>query len=60
MHLLHALRGGRIAGGQVAGVEARTCCRHQRIPALHARQPGPDMVRLGYESQSAMDGVLVP
>lgn len=46
LHLLHALRGRGVAGGQVVGRQPRARHRHQRLSALHPRQPGPDMVRI--------------
>ncbi|XP_025807490.1 UNC93-like protein 3 isoform X3 [Panicum hallii] len=43
VHLLHALLGGRAAGGDAAGAQARARRRQQRLRALHPRQPRPDM-----------------
>ncbi|XP_025807488.1 UNC93-like protein 3 isoform X1 [Panicum hallii] len=48
VHLLHALLGGRAAGGDAAGAQARARRRQQRLRALHPRQPRPDMVRALY------------
>jgi hypothetical protein len=48
VHLLHALLRGRVARGHPAGQRACTRPRHQRLPALHPRQPRPGMVRVSW------------
>ena len=48
VHLLHALFRGRVARGHPYRPQARAHRRHQRIRALHPRQPRPDMVRASW------------
>jgi hypothetical protein len=60
VHLLHALLGGRAAGGDAAGAQARARRRQQRLRALHPRQPRPDMVRalyLGLDARCLFDRI---
>ena len=60
VHLLHGLLGGRAAGGDAAGAQARARRRQQQIRALHPRQPRPDMVRasyLGLDAQCLFDRI---
>ena len=59
VHLLHALRGDRVARGHVARLQARARRRHQRLRHLHPRQPRPDMVRAAVRSPSPTDPMVL-
>lgn len=48
VHLLHALLRGLVARGHAYRPQARARRRHQRIRALHPRQPRPVMVRASW------------
>lgn len=56
VHLLHALLRGLVARGHAYRPQARARRRHQRIRALHPRQPRPVMVRASWSCITILSG----
>jgi hypothetical protein len=56
VHLLNALLRGLVAHGHAYRPQARARRRHQRIRALHPRQPRPVMVRASWSCITILSG----